>query len=35
METFIYFLGAVTFSSGVAAATLTLVNMIEKGGAKR
>lgn len=35
MELFIYLLGAVTFSSGVASATLALVSLIEKGGAKR
>ena len=35
MESFIYLLGAVTFSSGVASATLALVNLIEKGGTKR
>lgn len=35
MALFIYLLGAVTFSFGVASATLALLNIIEKGGAKR
>lgn len=35
MEAFIYQLGAWTFSAGIAAAALAVINFIENGGNKK